>query len=88
MVKFGYEYVEEGDNLIVIFEEEGEINVVWFMYEFIVLVILMKYVYVLGKCNKVVISKLNKYLRISGDDDVEEFFGVGEDIVVEDEVEE
>ena len=26
MVKFGHEYAEEGDNLIVIPEEEGEIN--------------------------------------------------------------
>ena len=31
MVKFGHEYAEEGDNLIVIPEEEGEINVAWFM---------------------------------------------------------
>ena len=37
MVKFGHEYAEEGDNLIVIPEEEGEINVAWFMYEFIAL---------------------------------------------------
>ena len=27
MVKFGHEYAEEGDNLIVIPEEEGQINV-------------------------------------------------------------
>ena len=39
MVKFGHEYAEEGDNLIVIPEEEGEINVAWFMYEFIALAI-------------------------------------------------
>ena len=32
MVKFGHEYAEEGENLIVIPEEEGEINVAWFMY--------------------------------------------------------
>ena len=70
MVKFGHEYAEEGDNLIVIPEEEGEINVAWFMYEFIVT------------------SKLNKHLRTSGDDDAEESFGAGEDIVVEDEAEE
>ena len=30
MVKFGTEYAEEGDNLIVIPEEEGLINVAWF----------------------------------------------------------
>ena len=37
LVKFGHEYAEEGDNLIVIPEEEGEINVAWFMYEFVAL---------------------------------------------------
>ena len=88
MVKFGHEYAEEGDNLIVIPEEEGEINVAWFMYEFIALAIPMKHVHAPGKCNKAVTSKLNKDLRTSGDDDAEESFGAGEDIVVEDEAEE
>ena len=88
MVKFGHEYAEEGDNLIVIPEEEGEINVAWFMYEFIALAIPMKHVHAPGKCNKAVTSKLNKPLRTSGDDDAEESFGAGEDIVVEDEAEE
>ena len=88
MVKFGHEYAEEGDNLIVIPEEEGEINVAWFMYEFIALAIPMKHVHAPCKCNKAVTSKLNKHLRTSGDDDAEESFGAGEDIVVEDEAEE
>ncbi|MBW9279861.1 DUF177 domain-containing protein [Bacteroides fragilis] len=88
MVKFGHEYAEEGDNLIVIPEEEGEINVAWFMYEFIALAIPMKHVHAPGKCNKAVTSKLNKHLRTSGGDDAEESFGAGEDIVVEDEAEE
>ena len=39
------EYAEEGDNLIVIPEEEGEINVAWFMYEFVALAIPMKHVH-------------------------------------------
>ena len=88
MVKFGREYAEEGDNLIVIPEEEGEINVAWFMYEFIALAIPMKHVHAPGKCNKAVTSKLNKHLRTSSDDDAEESFGAGEDIVEEDEAEE
>ena len=47
MVKFGHEYAEEGDNLIVIPEEEGEINVAWFMYEFVALSVPMKHVHCL-----------------------------------------
>lgn len=90
MVKFGHEYAEEGDNLIVIPEEEGEINVAWFMYEFIALSVPMKHVHAPGKCNKAITSKLSKHLRTNGNDDSEEpdtFVG-DDDIIVEEEVEE
>ena len=69
LVKFGHEYAEEGDNLIVIPEEEGEINVAWFMYEFIALSIPMKHVHAPGKCNKTMSTKLNKHIRTTPDDD-------------------
>lgn len=72
LVKFGREYAEEGDNLIIIPEEEGVINVAWFMYEFISLAIPMKHVHAPGKCNKAMTSKLSKHLRVDaemGDDD-------------------
>ncbi len=90
MVKFGHEYAEEGDNLIVIPEEEGEINVAWFMYEFIALSIPMKHVHAPGKCNKAVTSKLSKHLRTNADDDNEDSYESvgGNDIVVEEETEE
>ena len=84
MVKFGHEYAEEGDNLIVIPEEEGEINVAWFMYEFIALSITMKHVHAPGKCNKTMTSKLSKHLRTNADEDGDETFeAAGDDIVVE-----
>ena len=83
MVKFGRDYAEEGTNLIVIPEEEGEINVAWFIYEFIVLAIPMKHVHAPGKCNKAMTSKLNKHLRISSSDEEvdvnEETFEVSEE---------
>ncbi|KAA6319046.1 hypothetical protein EZS27_031019 [termite gut metagenome] len=68
MVKMGREYAEEND-LIVVPEEEGEINVAWFMYEFIVLAVPMKHIHAPGKCNKIVTSKLHKHLKT---DDSEE----------------
>ncbi len=84
MVKFGHEYTEEGDNLIVIPEEEGEINVAWFMYEFIALAIPMKHVHAPGKCNKTMTGKLSKHLRTTNDEEgEEESFAGGEDIVIE-----
>lgn len=69
-VKFGHGYAEEGDNLVVIPEEEGEINVAWFMYEFVALAIPMKHVHAPGKCNKAMSSKLKKHLRVSADDEM------------------
>ena len=82
------EYAEEGDNLIVIPEEEGEINVAWFMYEFIALSIPMKHVHAPGKCNKAVTSKLNKHLKTNANEDSDDTFDTGgDDIVIEEEVE-
>ena len=90
MVKFGQAYAEEGDNLIIIPEEEGEINVAWFIYEFVVLTIPMKHVHAPGKCNKAMTSKLNKHLRTnSNDEDGEESTYEPEaDVVVEEDTEE
>lgn len=70
LVKFGHEYAEEGDNLIIIPEEEGEINVAWFIYEFIALAIPMKHVHAPGKCNKAMNGRLNKHLRTVSNDEM------------------
>ncbi len=68
-VKFGTEYVDEGDELIVVPEEEGCINVAWFMYEFIVLAIPLRHVHAPGECNKTMDNQLHKYLCVASDDD-------------------
>ena len=75
-VKLGVEYSEE-DDIVVVPEEDGYINVAWFIYEFIALSIPMKHVHAPGKCNKDMVSKLSKHLRVKKDDsdemeDVEE----------------
>ena len=77
IVKFGTEYAEEGDNLIIIPEVEGVINVAWFMYEFVALAIPMKHVHAPGKCNKEMSRKLGKHLRTTSDD--EEFMEAEEE---------
>lgn len=61
IIKFGREYSEESDEVIVIPEEEGEINLAWFIYEFVALAIPMKHVHAPGKCNKSMSSKLKKH---------------------------
>lgn len=81
MVKFGAEYAEEDDNLIVVPEVEGAINVAWFMYEFVALAIPMKHVHAPGKCNKEMSGKLSKHLRTTADDD-DEMFSDADDMSV------
>lgn len=86
-VKFGKEYAEESDEVVVIPEEEGAINLAWFLYEFIALAIPMKHVHAPGKCNKTMSSKLKKHTAKSTSEDDE--YGeeeVDEDITMDDDV--
>lgn len=70
IVKFGKEYSEESDEIVIIPEDDGEINIVWFLYEFIALSLPMKKVHPQGECNKTVSSKLRKYkISDTNDDD-------------------
>ena len=86
IVKLGKEYAEESDEIIIIPEEEGEINLAWFIYEFIVLAIPIKHVHAPGKCNKAMTSKLKKHSpKDSGDDDDFDSVGADEDIIISDE---
>ena len=68
IVKFGKEYAEESDEIVIVPEEEGTINVAWFMYEFIALAIPIKHIHAAGKCNKAMAAKLRQHTAISRDD--------------------
>ena len=50
-VKLGAEFSDE-DDMVIVPEEDGYINVAWFLYEFIELSLPMKHVHAPGKCNK------------------------------------
>ena len=69
IVKFGSEYSEESDEIVIIPEDEGEINIAWFLYEFIALTIPIKHTHPPGECNRVASSKYNKHRAVSADDD-------------------
>jgi len=69
IVKFGKEYSEESDEVVIIPEDEGEINIAWFLYEFVALNIPIKHVHESGKCNKIMSTKLRKHRAVSRDDD-------------------
>ena len=68
VVKLGKEYSEESDEIIIIPEDEGEINIAWFLYEFVALNIPIKHVHPQGECNRTMSSKLRKHRAISVDD--------------------
>ena len=71
-VKLGAEF-SEIDDIVVVPEEDGYINVAWFIYEFIALSIPMKHVHAPGKCNKGMVSKLSKHLRVVKEEEDDSF---------------
>ena len=60
LVRFGEDYSEE-DDLVIVAENEGILDVAWFIYEFIALNIPIKHVHAPGKCNPAMIEKFNEH---------------------------
>ena len=67
-VKLGRKFVDEED-LVVVPEEEGYIDVAWFMYEFIALNIPIKHVHEPGQCNEEMMKKYKEHLSPMIDND-------------------
>ena len=59
IVKLGSEYSEE-DDIIVVPEDEGMIDMAWFIYEFVVLAIPIRHVHAPGKCNPAMTKALEE----------------------------
>lgn len=74
-VKFGDKF-DEIDEIVIVPESEGAINVAWFLYEFIVLNIPIKHVHAQGECNKNMVSKLRKHITRHKDDEDEQWRGL------------
>jgi uncharacterized metal-binding protein YceD (DUF177 family) len=70
-VKFGDKFSEE-DEIVIIPESDGAINIAWFLYEFIVLNIPIKHVHPAGECNKTMATKLRKHITRQKDDNDDE----------------
>lgn len=66
-VKFGTTYSEENE-IVIVPESEGSINVAWFLYEFIVLNIPIKHIHAPGECNKNMVDKLKRHITRQKDD--------------------
>ena len=59
IVKLGSEYSEE-DDIIVVPEDEGILDMAWFIYEFIALAIPIRHVHAPGKCNPAMTKALEE----------------------------
>ena len=68
IVRFGKEFKDDGDDVVIIPEEQGLINISWFLYEFAVLAIPIKHVHPYGQCNKSMSKKLNEHLAVDAED--------------------
>lgn len=68
-VRFGTENSEE-DDLVTVAEDEGILDVTWYLYEFIALAIPIKHVHAPGKCNPAMVRALEEYSAArSGEED-------------------
>lgn len=67
-VRLGADFADDGD-VVIVPEQEGTINVSWYIYEFIALAIPLKHVHAPGKCNKEMTEQLNRHLAPEPGDD-------------------
>jgi uncharacterized metal-binding protein YceD (DUF177 family) len=74
VVKLGKEYADDADDVVVIPEKEGFINIAWFLYEFVALEIPLKHVHTPGQCNRAMVEHLKQHIVTSEDDAEEEEF--------------
>lgn len=69
--KFGEENSED-DDLVTVAEDEGILDVAWFIYEFIRLAIPIRHVHAPGKCDPAMMKILKEHSAArSGDEDTE-----------------
>ncbi len=71
VAKFGEIYSED-DDLVTVVEDEGILDIAWFIYEFIELSIPVRHVHAPGKCNIAMIKMLEEHsttTRSSEEDD-------------------
>ncbi len=60
VVKMGPAYAED-DDLVTIDEDEGILDIAWFVYEFIALAIPIRHVHAPGKCNSAMMARLEEH---------------------------
>ncbi|MDE6301823.1 MAG: DUF177 domain-containing protein [Muribaculaceae bacterium] len=66
-VEYGDDYNDDSDDLMIIPESDNYLNVAYMLYDTVVLVIPIKHVHPLGKCNRAMSALLKKH-RAQGED--------------------
>lgn len=69
VVRYGESFEEVDDELVVIPEYPGEIDLSWYMYEFIALAIPIRHVHPEGECDAEVVNRLKSYMVDKVEDD-------------------
>ncbi|MDR1372013.1 MAG: DUF177 domain-containing protein [Dysgonamonadaceae bacterium] len=82
-VKFGTDYDEESNEIVVIPESEGTINLAWFLYEFVSLAVPIKHYHSPGKCNRQMLTKLRTHTVQSSYDEQDDVSNDCGDIINE-----
>lgn len=70
-VKYGSDYNDDSDTLLVIPESDNYLNVAYMIYDTAVLAIPARHVHPLGKCNKAMSAIYKKHASIGDDEDAE-----------------
>lgn len=70
-VKYGDDYDDSVDSLLVIPESDNYLNVAYLIYDTVVLAIPPRHVHPMGKCNKAMSALYKKHSRTADDEDSE-----------------
>ena len=60
-VKYGEDYNDDSDNLLVIPESDNFLNIAYILYDTVALTVPIKHVHPLGKCNRAISTLLRKH---------------------------
>lgn len=68
-VKYGEDYNDDSDDLLIIPESDNYLNVAYMIYDTVALTIPIKHVHPMGKCNRAMSAMLKKHRAQSHDDE-------------------
>ncbi|MDE7467087.1 MAG: DUF177 domain-containing protein [Muribaculaceae bacterium] len=71
-VEYGDDYNDDSDDLLIIPDSDNYLNVAYMLYDTVVLVIPIKHVHPLGKCNRAMSALLKKHRGQGEDAELEE----------------